>query len=269
MRDALLCLNSSWRDSQNPVLERGSILLAETLFGRQPFTHIQAAADPGGELVDGVLALPAVAEAFDRALDALQAARPDRVLNVGATCGSEAAPVAWLNERYAGGLAVAWFDAHGDLNTPESSPSGRFHGMALRALLGEGPDAIVGRVVRPLVPEQIVLAGVRDLDEPEREYIAAAGIALAPVGMELVERLVATGRERLYVHVDMDVFNPEDFSDTPMTTPGGPDFALFGECLRALGERFDVVGLGLTEYSGRQEGSARRVVELLEAGGLW
>jgi arginase len=50
------------------------------------------------------------------------------VVTVGGTCGVEAAPVAYLNERYAGDLAIVWFDAHGDLNAPDTSPSGHFHG---------------------------------------------------------------------------------------------------------------------------------------------
>ena len=65
----------------------------------------------------------------------LRASAPDIVVTVGGTCGVEAAPVAYLNERYDGNLAVVWFDGHGDLNSPATSPSGHFHGMVLRTLL--------------------------------------------------------------------------------------------------------------------------------------
>ena len=57
---------------------------------------------------------------------------------IGGTCGAEIAPVAYLNNHYESDLAILWFDAHGDLNTPKTSLSGHFHGMVLRTLLGEG-----------------------------------------------------------------------------------------------------------------------------------
>jgi arginase len=53
-------------------------------------------------------------------------------------------PVSAALARHGDGLAVVWFDAHGDLNTPESSPSGAFHGMVLRTLLGQGPALAYG-----------------------------------------------------------------------------------------------------------------------------
>ena len=97
------------------------------------------------------------------------------VVTVGGTCGVEAAPVAYLNEQYDGDLAIVWFDAHGDLNAPATSPSGHFHGMVLRTLLGEGPHEYVGELRRPLRPAQLFLAGTRDLDPEESAYILRAG----------------------------------------------------------------------------------------------
>ena len=70
-------------------------------------------------------------------------------------------------------LGVIWYDAHGDLNVPEESPSGNVHGMPLRILAGDGPDELVNiNDFTPKVkPENIVLIGMRDLDEGERKYI--------------------------------------------------------------------------------------------------
>ncbi|MDA0646043.1 arginase family protein, partial [Nonomuraea ferruginea] len=87
------------------------------------------------------------------------------VVTVGGDCGVELEPVAAARRAYGDRLVVVWFDAHGDLNTPESSPSGAFHGMVLRALVDEGPR---GLTADPGVdPRRVVLAGVRDLDPGE------------------------------------------------------------------------------------------------------
>src|ERR1017187_5257676 len=126
---------------------------------------------------------------------------------VGGTCGAEAGPVSYFNELYSGDLAVVWFDAHGDLNTPETSPSGHFHGMVLRTLLGEGASAFSAEISRPLVASQVFLVGTRDLDAAERSYISDANI---PVFLDLdddsVRRvngaITGAGFRRIYIHID-------------------------------------------------------------------
>ena len=93
-------------------------------------------------------------------------------------------------------LAVVWFDAHPDLNTVESSPSGAFSGMVLRTLLGDGVDALVPST--PLAPDRLVLAGARSVDDGEDAYLESSGIAR--VGVDaldtpdgLVAAVAATG----------------------------------------------------------------------------
>jgi arginase len=135
-------------------------------------------------------------------------------------------PVGYLNRRYAGDLAVVWFDAHPDLNTPRSSPSGHFHGMVLRALLGDGDQALSDMVPRPLSPSQVILAGVRDIDEPEAAYASAVGIPIiSPDELKNSDRLMdAVGRSgysNLYVHIDLDFLNPDDFEGAQFRAAGG------------------------------------------------
>lgn len=68
-------------------------------------------------------------------------------------------------------LGVIWYDAHGDLNIPEESPSGNIHGMPLRILTGEGPKELLEFNINTIKPENIVLIGMRDLDKGERQFI--------------------------------------------------------------------------------------------------
>src|SRR6185436_5542052 len=158
---------------------RGARQLARHLFDGRDVVTIEVPDEEGLSVDGGVLGLASLAPRLAETRTAIHACGPDRIFTIGATCGVEVAPIAYLNSKYGGDLAVLWLDAHADLNTPESSPSGHFHGMVLRTLLGDGPAALVDRLARPLTPAQVCLVGARDLDPPEAEFARATGIRMA------------------------------------------------------------------------------------------
>ncbi|NUP76299.1 MAG: arginase family protein [Nonomuraea sp.] len=174
------------------------------------------------------------------------------VVTAGGDCGVELEPVAAARRRFGERLVVVWFDAHGDLNTPDSSPSGAFHGMVLRALTGEGPDGLVAG--EPVGPGQVVLAGVRDLDPAEAAFVEAHGVRrVREADAEaLVEAVGAAGGAgepvAVYVHVDFDVLDPAVFGSVGCPTPDGFRTEELLSMVGAVAERFEVVGLGLMEY---------------------
>ena len=104
-------------------------------------------------------------ETLDLQIAAMGRELPERPLVLGGCCCSHVGAVRELARRH-GRVGVVWLDAHGDLNTPESSPSGNAWGMPLRMLI-DGGD------VRP---DDVTLIGARNLDPPEVEFIAAAGV---------------------------------------------------------------------------------------------
>ena len=183
----------------------------------------------------------------------LDAERAARVFGLGGDCGIEVALLSHLAARHAGALAVVWLDAHPDLNTPESSPSGHFHGMPLRVLLGEGDSAFTACVERPLWPSRIVLAGMRAPDRPEQEFIEARGIAMVSRDSlvedpgELLRWLRATGLERVYVHLDLDVCDPEEIPTVACPTPGGVPVDAVVRALEAISGEVEIVGAAITE----------------------
>jgi arginase family enzyme/GNAT superfamily N-acetyltransferase len=180
-------------------------------------------------------------------------------LIAGGDCGVELEPVAAAVRRHGDRLAVVWFDAHGDLNTPESSPSGAFHGMVLRTLLGEGPAGLVPD--RPLRPEQVVLAGVRALDPPERAYVE--GI---PIVFDTAALMEAVGDvEAVYVHLDLDVLDPGSFASVGTPEAGGLTPARVIEMVTALAGRFEIAGLGITEYEPTRAEDQETLAELVGA----
>ena len=117
-------------------------------------------------------------------------------------------------------LGVLWVDAHGDYNTPRTSPSGNLHGMVLAALTGLGPPELVniGHAGRKIDPANVAVIGLRDLDRQESVALSESGAALftmhdldargiARVAQEALERL--SGVARLHVSLDMDCLDPE------------------------------------------------------------
>ncbi|HXU47391.1 MAG TPA: arginase family protein [Thermoanaerobaculia bacterium] len=206
----------------------------------------------------GVAGLSAILRQLGAAGWAIQTLAPARLALLGGDCSIEIAAVPYLLERYGEGLAALWIDAHGDLNTPEISPSHRLHGMPLRTLLGEGDPELValGKPSRGsgLRPEQVATAGVRDLDPGELDYldqhpaIRRFSVAEVETGPEpLVEALRAGGFSQVHVHLDLDAIDPADFPHTACPTPNGLRIDALMRLLRALDSSFDLVGLCLTE----------------------
>jgi arginase len=167
---------------------------------------------------------------------------PERPLVLGGCCCSHVGAVHELARRH-GRIGVVWLDAHGDLNTPESSPSGNAWGMPLRMLV-DGGD---------VQPEDVTLIGARNLDPPEIEFIAAAGVR-----QELGEL-----PERLYVAVDGDVIDPPD-AEVFMPEPDGIPLERLEVLLAGLPA---VVGAGLTGFA-RSERNEATLARLGHALGL-
>jgi arginase family enzyme len=189
----------------------------------------------GGEAMVEAAALPldypevAVIEEETLAMQTLAVASdlPVRPLVLGGCCCSHVGAVEGLTARH-GRVGVLWLDAHGDLNTPETSPSGNEWGMPLRMLLDRGT----------IHAADVVLWGARNLDPPEVEYIAAAGIGDDP------DALLARA-DAVYVALDCDVLDPDELSMF-MPEPKGPSLGNLEELLARVRESGKLVGLGLT-----------------------
>lgn len=182
---------------------------------------------------------------------ALAAALPARPLVLGGDCCAHVGAVEGLASRH-DRIALVWLDAHGDLNTPESSPSGNQWGMPLRMLLDAGTVA----------PERVALVGARDLDAPEREFLAASAVN---TGDDAIERATADV-DCVYVAFDADVLAPGAVTSF-MPVPGGLSLAGAEQLLRDLGARRTVVGAGFSGF--RSDGAnAGPVTEMARALGL-
>ena len=159
---------------------------------------------------------------------ALASDLPDRPLVLGGCCCAHVGAVEGLAARH-DRVAVVWLDAHGDLNTPATSPSGNAWGMPLRMLLDGGTVRV----------DDVALVGARSLDPGEEEFIAESGLA---VGVGAVESAMEDA-DGAYVALDCDVLEPGQV-ETFMPEPGGLALADVERLLREV--RPQVLGLGLS-----------------------
>jgi arginase len=173
------------------------------------------------------------ADSLEEQTLALAADLPERPLVLGGCCCSHIGAVEGLAARQ-GRLALVWFDAHGDLNTPESSPSGNTWGMPLRMLLDSG--AVDAR--------DVALVGARNLDPPEEDFISASGIHTGVAGIAAA----VEGAGCAYVALDCDVVEPSELA-VFMPEPGGPSLAELQGLLLDVRGRANVLGAGVTGLS--------------------
>jgi arginase len=130
-------------------------------------------------------------------------------------------------------LGLIWYDAHGDLNTGDTSPSGNIHGMPLAASLGIGHPALVhvGGYAPKVKPENVVMVGIRELDKGEQEIAREMGLKVFTMheidrlGMARVmeEALAIVGKNTDGVHLslDLDGLDPKDAPGVGTPVPGG------------------------------------------------
>jgi arginase family enzyme len=168
---------------------------------------------------------------------AAAAAEPAPVL-VAAQCSIAVATLPVLAAREPDAVVV-WLDAHGDFNTPATSPSGYLGGMPLAAACGLW-DSGYGAGVDP---RRVVLSDARDLDPPEREALDGAGVRRMPPA----EVAGAVRGERVVLHLDLDILDPTVMA-AAVPAPGGLSLEELAAVLRDLGAAATIVGLEVTAF---------------------
>lgn len=203
--------------------------------------------------------------------DLIQKRNPATILTIGGDCGVEPGPVSYLNHYCKNDMALVWFDAHGDLNTPQSSVSGHFHGMPLRTICGESDPAILDALFSTLTPEQVFLAGAREFDPPETAYIRENRLAHIDVQTltqstgYLADRIRTAGFSNAYIHIDLDVLDPETYQNIKHPTPGGIEIDSLCRVIRNLTESLNVVGMGIVEFIPDGDTGLEEIKKILSA----
>jgi arginase len=154
---------------------------------------------------------------------------------------------------------IIWFDAHGDLNTPETSKTGYFDGMALATALGwswtQLTTAIPG--FAPREEGNVLLVGGRDLDQEERARLTRSRVRhYLPPAMGQGDRDAAfeaalapsSAARHAYVHLDLDVLDPSELTVNRFSVAGGVSVAWLESALRSVRQRHTIAAVGVSAY---------------------
>ncbi|HEG7268109.1 TPA: arginase [Staphylococcus aureus] len=157
-------------------------------------------------------------------------------------------------------LGVIWYDAHGDLNIPEESPSGNIHGMPLRILTGEGPKELIELNSNVIKPENIVLIGMRDLDKGERQFIKDHNIktftmsdidklGIKEVIENTIEYLKSRNVDGVHLSLDVDALDPLETPGTGTRVLGGLSYRESHFALELLHQSHLISSMDLVEVN--------------------
>ncbi|HCY7156354.1 TPA: arginase [Staphylococcus aureus] len=157
-------------------------------------------------------------------------------------------------------LGVIWYDAHGDLNIPEESPSGNIHGMPLRILTGEGPKELLELNSNVIKPENIVLIGMRDLGKGERQFIKDHNIktftmsdidklGIKEVIENTIEYLKSRNVDGVHLSLDVDALDPLETPGTGTRVLGGLSYRESHFALELLHQSHLISSMDLVEVN--------------------
>jgi arginase len=236
------------------------------------------APDPDTRAKNRTLLIENLPRVADHVAAALDAAGPDARLHlIGGDCTSHAAALAGLRRRVPGRrLALAWFDAHGDSNTPGTTPSGNVWGMPFAMACGRGDPDLVAAVDGPTVREDdAALLGGHVLDEAESRMLASSRVAHfgtgmlgGPAGLAALAAwatTVATRVDACYIAFDMDVLDAADGWALTMPEPDGISLATALAAVRILADAMPIAGIGTTAMMVWPETSEADVERTIDA----
>ena len=158
-------------------------------------------------------------------------------------------------------VGVIWFDAHGDMNTPETSPSGNIHGMPFAAILGHGPKELthIGGFAPKVEAEDCVLIGARSVDPAEAIALKSSGVRVITMreldekGMSAVmdEAMWRASRRTAGFHVtmDMDFVDPDYAPGVGTPVPGGPTYRESHLAMEKIADSGKMLSFELTEVN--------------------
>jgi len=235
-----------------PVIDKGDLAV--------PIPETRHVGDPQRKYIDDIATV--CRALFDDARGSLGLGALPLVLggDHSLAAGSVAATSAFVRDRGTS-FGLIWVDAHGDMNTPASTGSGNVHGMPLAALLGPEPVelATLGGVSPAIDPEHVVLIGVRNLDDKEKQRVRDSRIhvftmkdidrsGIAAV-MEQAIALAGAGTEGLHVSFDLDVCDPGIAPGVGTPVKGGLDYREAHMVMEMLADSGRVLALDMVEVN--------------------
>jgi arginase len=215
-----------------------------------------------------------VAEMVDRALGAGKfplVLGGDHSIAVGTVSGASR-----FFHRRGEKLGLIWIDAHTDMNTPESSPSGNVHGMPLACCIGQGPDELI-RIFgySPKVdPANVALVGIRSVDGQERDIVQHSGVhaftmrdiderGMGSVFEEAI-RVAGAGTAGIHVSLDMDAVDPQEAPGVGTPVQGGITYREAHLAMEMAGDTGRMLSMEVVEVNPVMDDANRTAILAVE-----
>jgi arginase len=236
-----------WQGSgRHQNLPRGAAAAAAVCGQYAPLSRVPPS-DENVDTVHGVNRWGGILAQFRDAQEILTRSGARRVLTAGGDCAVDVAVIDYLNSMHSN-LHVIWIDAHLDANTPETSPSGNFHGMPVSAILGRAPEPMRPFLGTPIDPSRFHYFGILVGDEGDWALQRELDLKLLDPQVHI--------DGPVHVHFDLDVLDPREFPYVAY-----PEGALAVQDAIALISRIareaDVVGFTVTEFAPADEHEVR------------
>ncbi len=234
------------------VVERGDIAT--------PIPEVKAAGDPHKRYIREIARV--CQKLYEISLAALDKGGMPLVIggDHSLAAGSIGAPAEFAR-RQGKPLGLLWVDAHGDMNTPATSPSGNVHGMPLAALLGSEPAELarIGTFSPKVVPEKTVLIGIRNLDDVEKKAVRDSRVhvftmkdidrqGIASI-MEQALAIAGTDTAGIHVSFDLDVCDPSIAAGVGTPVKGGLDYREAHVVMEMVADSAMLTSLDLVEVN--------------------
>ena len=269
--EKLLLFIPQWQDSGvTDELYHGSFALknySEEL-GKCKFNAIEV--DNKKRLIkeNNIWGYSIIYEQLTRVRETINDNKPLKIFSLGGGCGIEVPIVSYLYSLYPD-LTLFWFDAHGDLNTPESSPSKYFHGMPLR-FLTEKIENKIGDCVNTIPSRQVHLIGLRDLDEPEKLFIESENIDVARLGKNFIntfKNILGNNKNKeAYIHIDLDVIDPEYYKNVKCPAKKGLKISELIKAIELINKEMKITGFSIVENTETDKAEIRKLKKIIRLG---
>ncbi|TBL71067.1 arginase family protein [Paenibacillus thalictri] len=264
-RKTLRLLMPQWQGGYNPPYYLGAQLLnwlapaSDDIQEEVPVSlHTE-----GIEIEKGTYARADVLEQLRHAFTILHKHQPDRVVVLGGDCGVELAPIAYLNEKYNGDLAILWVDSHPDVKLPDHYIGQHAHVLA--ALLGVGDEEFIASVPKLVEPDHVLYVGLNEWSAEEEKVMNQFQLnAVTPEELVNDSSAVLNWLEKLrpskvFIHFDLDVLDlrefrsllaayPETYEEMLRKAPKASSMETIIRVLQDVAKAHDIAGLGITEH---------------------
>ncbi len=159
--------------------------------------------------------------------------------------------------------AVIWYDAHGDFNTPETTPSGFLGGMPLAALVGMGNESLMQAVGLTPIPEaDVVITDARDLDPAEGDNLRQSALVDLPDVNAL--NSIDLPEKPLYVHFDTDIVNGDEMPGMNYPAEGGPSLAESSATMQRIARDGQIAGVLFSLWNQEKDGADTALASTLQ-----